>query len=117
MDWDFLFLESESGHELKSFSISSKSKIRSGEVKFLTKQVLPAFLGDKTKPAYARGKPAVVIRRIHFADGWQWQGSLRKPLASIRSESSLHSLSAGTLERLDAKSRRDSRGGANRKTR
>jgi hypothetical protein len=79
VDWDFLFLDSESGRELKKFSIDSKSKIRSGEVKFLTKQVLPAlFLGDKTKPDYARGRPAVVIRRIEFADGSKWEGALRK---------------------------------------
>src|SRR5262245_957028 len=28
LDWDFLFLDSESGRELKKFSITSKSKIR-----------------------------------------------------------------------------------------
>jgi hypothetical protein len=80
LEWDFLFLDSESGSELKRFSISSKSKIRSGEVKFLTKQVLPGlFLGGRTRPEYARGKSAVVIRSIEFADGSKWQGALRKP--------------------------------------
>ena len=80
LNWDFLFLDSESGSELKRFSISSKSKIRSGEVKFLTKQVLPGlFLKSRTKPEYARGKSAVVIRSIEFADGSKWQGALRKP--------------------------------------
>ena len=80
LDWDFLFLDSESGSELKRFSISSKSKIRSGEVKFVTKQVLPGlFLGGMTKPEYAKGKSAVVIRSIEFADGSKWQGALRKP--------------------------------------
>jgi hypothetical protein len=80
LDWDFLFLDSESGDELKRFSITSKSKIRSGEVKFLTKQVLPGlFLGGRTKPEFARGKAAVVIRSIEFADGSKWQGALRKP--------------------------------------
>jgi len=55
VDWDFLFLDSESGRELKRFSIDSKSRIRSGEINFLAKQVLPAlFLGDKTKPDFAR---------------------------------------------------------------
>ena len=79
LDWDFLFLDSESGDELKRFSITSKSKIRSGEVKFLTKQVLPGlFLGGRTKPEFARGKAAVVIRSIEFADGSKWQGALRK---------------------------------------
>jgi len=77
LDWDFLFLDSESGSELKRFSISSKSKIRSGEVKFLTKQVLPGlFLGARTRPEYARGKSAVVIRSIEFADGSKWEGSV-----------------------------------------
>jgi len=80
LDWDFLFLDSESGSELKRFSISSKSKIRSGEVKFLTKQVLPGlFLAGRTKPEFASGKSAVVIRSIEFADGSKWQGVLRKP--------------------------------------
>ena len=80
LDWDFLFLDSESGRELKTFSVSSKSKIKSGEVKFLTKQVLPGlFLGNKTKPDFARGKSAVVIRGIEFADGSKWQGSARMP--------------------------------------
>ena len=80
LDWDFLFLDSESGSELKRFSISSKSKIRSGEVKFLTKQVLPGlFLKSRTKPEYARGKSAVVIRSIEFADGSKWQRDLDKP--------------------------------------
>jgi hypothetical protein len=80
LDWDFLFLDSESGSELKRFSISSKSKIRSGEVKFITKQVLPGlFLAGKTKPEFARGKSAVVIRSIEFADGSKWQGALSKP--------------------------------------
>ena len=80
LDWDFLFLDSESGSELKKFSISNKSKIKSGEVRFLTKQVLPGlFLGHKTKPEFARGKSAVVIRCIEFADGSKWQGSVRKP--------------------------------------
>ena len=80
LDWDFLFLDSESGRELKKFSITSKSKIRSGEVKFLTKQVLPGlFLGGQTKPEFARGKPAVAIRRIEFADGSKWEGALRNP--------------------------------------
>lgn len=75
VNWDFLFLESETGRELKRFTISSKSKIASGEVKFLSKQVLPAlFLSNKTKPDYALGKPAVVIRSIEFADGARWQG-------------------------------------------
>ena len=73
-------MDSESGQELKKFSINNKSKIRSGEVKFLTKQVLPAlFLGDKTKPDFARGKPAVVIRRIEFADGSKWESPVGKP--------------------------------------
>jgi len=80
LDWDFLFLDSESGRELKRFTISSKRKIRSGEVRFLSKQVLPGlFLGNKTKPDFARGKPAVVVRCIEFADGSKWQGSVRKP--------------------------------------
>ena len=80
VDWDFMFLEPESGSELKKFSISNKSKIKSGEVRFLTKQVLPAlFLGDKTRPDFARGKPAVVIRRIEFVDGSEWLGSVRRP--------------------------------------
>ena len=80
LDWDFLFLDSESGSELKRFSISSKSKIRSGEVKFITKQVLPGlFLAGRTKPEFARGKSAVVIRSIEFADGSKWQGAPRKP--------------------------------------
>jgi hypothetical protein len=75
VDWDFLFLDFETGRELKRFTISSKSKIASGEVKFLSKQVLPAlFLSNKTKPDYAMGKPAVVIRSIEFADGARWQG-------------------------------------------
>ena len=65
LDWDFLFLDSESGSELKKFSVSTRSKIKSGQVKFLTKQVLPGlFLGHKTKPDFARGKQAVVIRCI-----------------------------------------------------
>jgi hypothetical protein len=80
LDWDFLFLDSESGSELKKFSVSTRSKIKSGQVKFLTKQVLPGlFLGHKTKPDFARGKQAVVIRCIEFADGSKWQGSVRKP--------------------------------------
>lgn len=80
VDWDFMFLEPESGSELKKFSISNKSKIKSGEVRFLTKQVLPAlFLGDKTRPDFARGKPAVVIRRIEFVDGSEWLGSVPRP--------------------------------------
>ncbi len=80
LDWDFLFLDSESGSELKKFSVSTRSKIKSGQVKFLTKQVLPGlFLGHETKPDFARGKPAVVIRCIEFADGSKWQGSVRKP--------------------------------------
>jgi hypothetical protein len=80
LDWDFLFLDSESGSELKRFSISSKTKIRSGEVKFLTKQVLPGlFLKGRTKPDYAKGKSAVVIRSIEFADGSKWERDLGKP--------------------------------------
>ncbi len=80
LEWDFLFLDAASGSELKRFSISSKSKIRSGEVKFLTKQVLPGlFLAGRTKPEFARGKSAVVIRSIEFADGSKWQGALQKP--------------------------------------
>jgi hypothetical protein len=80
VDWDFLFVDSESGSELKKFAVSSKNKIKSGEVKLLSKQVLPAlFLGNKTKPDFAKGKPVVVIRSIEFADGSKWQCALRKP--------------------------------------
>jgi len=80
LDWDFLFLDSQSGRELKRFSITSRSKIPPGEVRFLSKQVLPAlFLGNKTKPDYAKGKPAVVIRLIEFTDGSEWLGSARRP--------------------------------------
>lgn len=82
LDWDFLFLDSKSGIELKKFSVSNKSKVRSGEVKFLTKQVLPGlFLGDKTKPDFARGNTAVVVRCIEFGDGSKWQGSARVNLS------------------------------------
>jgi hypothetical protein len=70
LDWDFVFLDSEFGSELKKFSVSNKSKIKSGQVKFLTKQVLPGlFLGHRTKPDFARGKQADVIRSTEFADG------------------------------------------------
>ena len=80
LDWEFLFLDSQSGRELKRFSITSRSRILPGEVRFLSKQVLPAlFLGNKTKPDYAKGKPAVVIRLIEFADGSEWLGSARRP--------------------------------------
>ena len=80
LDWDFIFLDSESGLELKRFAIKSKSKIRSGEVKFLTKQVLPGlFMAGKAKPEFARGKSTVVIRSIEFADGSKWEGALGKP--------------------------------------
>ena len=82
LDWDFLFLHSESGRELKRFTIVSKDRIAPGEVKFLSKQVLPGlFLGNKTKPDYATGKPVVVIRSIEFSDGAKWLGSaaVRKP--------------------------------------
>jgi len=73
-------VDSESGSELKKFAVSSKNKIKSGEVKLLSKQVLPAlFLGNKTKPDFAKGKPLVVIRSIEFADGSKWQGALLKP--------------------------------------
>lgn len=88
LEWDFLFLDSESGSELKKFSITSKSMIRSGEVRFLTKQVLPGlFLGNKTKPDFARGKPAVVIRSIEFADGSKWQGSVLRQQEKLRQPS------------------------------
>lgn len=79
LDWDFLFLDTESGRELKRFAITNKSKIASGEVRFLSKQVLPGlFLGNKTRPDFARGKPAVVIRRVEFADGSEWLGASRQ---------------------------------------
>lgn len=80
VDWDFLFVDPESGSELKKFAVSSRNKIKSGEVRFLTRQVLPGlFLGNKTKPDFARGKSSVVIRRIEFADGSEWRGSMRRP--------------------------------------
>jgi hypothetical protein len=80
LDWDFLFLDSKSDRELKRFTINSRNRIAPGEVRFLTKQVLPGlFLGNKTKPDFASGKSAVVIRSIEFADGSKWQGALRKP--------------------------------------
>ncbi len=80
VDWDFLFVDSESGSELKKFAVTNKNKIKPGEVKFLSKHVLPAlFLGNKTKPEFARGKSAVVIRSIEFADGSKWQGAFRRP--------------------------------------
>jgi hypothetical protein len=77
LEWDFLFLEPRSGRELKRFRITSRSRIPQGEVRFLSKQVLPAlFLGNKTKPDYAKGIPAVVLRLIEYADGSKWQGSV-----------------------------------------
>ena len=56
LEWDFLFLDSQSGSELKRFNIRSKSRIRSGEVKFLTKQVLPGlFFGKQIKTRLRKG--------------------------------------------------------------
>jgi hypothetical protein len=80
LDWGFLFLDAESGRELKKFTISSKSKIAPREVKFVSKEVLPSlFLGDKAKPEFAKGKPVVAIRHIEFADSSKWEGLRRKP--------------------------------------
>jgi hypothetical protein len=71
VEWNYVFVDPESGKELKRYKLVSKQQILPGDTQTLAKDV---FLGLKEDPRHLKiGKQKILLTRIEYADGSSWR--------------------------------------------
>lgn len=71
VEWNYVFVDPESGKELKRYKIISKQQISPGETQTLAKDI--SFNLKENTSHLKTGKQKVLLARIEYTDGSSWR--------------------------------------------